>query len=71
MVKVVRGLYRTPDWAYITDGIMAFDIREIDYRAKGYRPDYNRLPSKQDYDAAEAARRAGEKAKKADNAQRP
>jgi hypothetical protein len=58
MVKVVRGLYRFPGWAYITDGTMTFDIREEDYRAKGYRPDYNKLPSKPDYDAAEAIRKA-------------
>jgi hypothetical protein len=58
MAKVVRGLYRLPGRAYITDGTMTFDIREEDYRAKEYRPDYNELPSKSDFDAAEAARKA-------------
>jgi hypothetical protein len=58
MAKVVRGLYRFPGWAYITDGIMTFDIREDDYRAKGYEPDYNKLPSKSDYDMVEAVRKA-------------
>jgi hypothetical protein len=63
MAKVVRGLYRIPGWAYITDGTMTFDIRELDYRAKGHKPDYNKLPSKLDYDAAEAARKAAGKTK--------
>ncbi len=56
-----RGLYRTPGWACATDGRMAFDILERDYRRSGYKPDYDSLPLKQDYDAAEAARKAGEK----------
>jgi len=42
MAKVVRGLYRIPGWAYITDGTMTFDIRELDYRAKGHKRDYNK-----------------------------
>jgi hypothetical protein len=50
MAKVVRGL-------------MTFDIRELDYRAKGHKPDYNKLPSKPDYDAAEAARKTAGKTK--------
>jgi len=62
-----RGLYRTAGWAYVTDSTMAFDILERDYRTNGYRPNYDELPLKQDYDAAEAARKADEKAKK-DNA---
>jgi hypothetical protein len=36
---------------------MAFDILESDYRRGGHRPDYDSLPSKQDYDAAEAVRK--------------
>jgi len=56
-----HGLYRTPGWAYVTDGTMTFDILERDYRRSGYKPDYDSLPFKQDYDAAVAARRAGEK----------
>jgi len=46
---------------------MALDILERDYRTNGYRPNYDELPLKHDYDAAEAARKADEKAKK-DNA---
>jgi len=61
MAKRPRGLYRTPGWAYVTDGTMTFDITESDYRRSAYKPDYDGLPSKQDYDAAVAARRAGEK----------
>jgi hypothetical protein len=40
---------------------MTFDITESDYRRGGYKPDYERLPSKRDYDAAVAARRAAQK----------
>jgi hypothetical protein len=40
---------------------MTFDITESDYRRSAYKPDYDGLPSKQDYDAAVEARRAGEK----------
>jgi hypothetical protein len=61
MAKQPRGLFRTPGWAYVTDGTMTFDITESDYPRSGYKPDYERLPSKHDYDAAVAARRAGEK----------
>ena len=52
MGKRPRGLYRTPGWAYVTDGIMTFDITESDYRRSAYKPDYDGLPSKHDYDAA-------------------
>ncbi len=58
------GLYRTTGWAYVTDGIMAFDILESDYRRDGHKPDYDSLPLKPDYDAAEAARKASKKAGK-------
>jgi hypothetical protein len=60
-----------PGWACITDGMMTFDIRELDYRAKEYKPEYNNLPRKSDYDAAEAARKAGGKPKRDENAPRP
>jgi len=58
MAKTLRGLYRGFGWAYVTDGVMTFDMREQDYRLKGCAPEYNRLPSKMDYDAAEAERKA-------------
>jgi hypothetical protein len=45
---------------------MAFDILERDYRRGGIRPDYDSLPLKQDYDAAEAARKAAGKKKDGD-----
>ena len=64
MAERPRGLYRTAGWAYVTDGTMALDILERDYRTNGYRPNYDELPLKHDYDAAEAARKAGEKARK-------
>lgn len=57
MAERPRGVYRTTGWAYVTDGTTAFDILESDYRRNGYWPDYDSLPSKQDYDAAEAARK--------------
>ena len=61
MAKRPRGLYRSPGRAYVTDGLEAFDIRESDYRARGYKPDYDRLPSRQDYDTDVAARMTAEK----------
>jgi hypothetical protein len=36
-------------------------VREEDYRIKGYAPEYNQLPRKSDYDAAEAERKAVER----------
>ena len=61
MTKRPRGLYRSPGWAYVTDVVETFDVRESDYRAEGYKPDYDGLPSKQDYDTAVAARMTAEK----------
>jgi hypothetical protein len=43
---------------------MGFDEPEVTYRDKGYQPDYDALPRKEAYDAAEAAK----KAKQGDNA---
>ncbi len=48
-----RGLYRTIAWAYVTDGTMAFQVPEAEYRALGYEPDYDNLPWKERYDVAE------------------
>ena len=61
MARQLRGLYRFPGGAYVTDGVEAFDVREMDYRAKGYKPKYNGLPSKLDYDTDVAARMTAEK----------
>jgi hypothetical protein len=49
-----RGLYRTISWAYVTNDAMAFQVAEAEYRAFGYEPDYDKLPWKEDYDAASA-----------------
>jgi hypothetical protein len=49
MADAFRGLYRTVAWAYVTNGAMAFQVPEADYRAFGYRPEYNLLPWRDDY----------------------
>jgi hypothetical protein len=51
-MAAVRGLYRVPGWAYATDGVIAFDMREELYRANGCQPDYDDLPTKRTYEAA-------------------
>jgi hypothetical protein len=51
MAEVFRGLYRTIAWAYVTNGMMAFQASEAEYRAFGYEPDYENLPWKENYDA--------------------
>ena len=50
----LRGLYRTIAWAYVTNGTMAFQVAEADYRAFGYQPDYDKLPWQESYDAAKS-----------------
>ena len=49
MAEAFRGLYRTIAWAYVTNGTMAFQVPEAEYRAFGYQPDYNQLPWKDGY----------------------
>jgi len=61
MADAFRGLYRTVAWAYVTNGAMAFQVPEAQYRQLGYRPEYSRLPWRDDYiarpvNAASAAR---------------
>jgi hypothetical protein len=34
--KPFRGLYRTVAWAYVTNGVMAFQVSEADYRGFEY-----------------------------------
>ena len=46
MTKVLSGLYRVPGRAYVTDGMMTFDIREEDYCLKGCVPKYNKAAFK-------------------------
>jgi hypothetical protein len=52
MTHDVRGLYRTPGHAFVTDDTMAFAIPEAEYRVSGYTPDYDDLPSKSSFKAA-------------------
>jgi hypothetical protein len=49
MADAFRGLYRTVAWAYVTNGAMAFQVPEVQYRQLGYQPEYNRLPWRDDY----------------------
>ena len=55
MTDEFRGLYRTITGAYVTNRIMAFHVPEADYRAFGYEPDFDSLPWKENYDAAQAS----------------
>ena len=50
--KEARGLYRTPGWAYVTDETTGLDVPEGRYRVAGYYPDYDDLPTKEAYEAA-------------------
>jgi hypothetical protein len=49
MSMEVRGLYRTPGWAFVTDDRIAFDVPEGEYRANAYTPEYDKLPTKEAY----------------------
>ena len=44
--KPFRGLYR---WAYVSNGEMAFQVSEAEYRAFEYKPDFDSLPWKASY----------------------
>jgi len=54
MAKTARGLYRTPWWAYVTDGTIGMDVPEARCRQNGYQPDYDDLPTREAYEAAKA-----------------
>ena len=60
MQKTPHGLYRTQGMGglsnsvRVTDGTIAFDMEEGHYRDKGYEPDFDVLPWKPEYDAAQA-----------------
>jgi hypothetical protein len=56
MTTEVRGLYRTPGAAFITDNSTAFDIPEEEYRASVYTPAYDDLPTKDAYRAIQGQR---------------
>jgi hypothetical protein len=49
MTSTVRGIYRTPGLAFVTDDTMAFDIPEAEYRDSEYVPNYDTLPTKAVY----------------------
>jgi hypothetical protein len=49
MQEAFRGLYRTIAWAYVSNGLMSFQVDEIDYQRFGYQPDYHELPWNEDY----------------------
>jgi hypothetical protein len=57
MTDEFRGLYRTVDWAYVSNGETAFQVPEADYRAFGYGPDFDSLPWQENYIAAKTAQR--------------
>jgi hypothetical protein len=50
MAKTLRGLYRAPGWAFVSDGTFIFDMPEARYRDRGYEPHYDQLPSKREYE---------------------
>lgn len=52
-----RGLYRTTAWAYVSNGLMSFQVVKMDYQRFGYQPDYDQLPWKEDYLATGLRRR--------------
>ena len=52
MAKKLRGLYRAPGWAYVSDGNLIFDMPEVRYRDRGYEPSYDQLPSKKEFEAS-------------------
>jgi hypothetical protein len=52
MAHDVRGLYRTPGFAFVTDDATAFDIPEAEYRTSQYTPGYDDLPSKDSFTAS-------------------
>jgi hypothetical protein len=51
MAHDVRGIYRAPGVAFVTDDSMAFGIPEEEYRTSEYTPDYDDLPSKSNFRA--------------------
>ena len=56
MFKHLQGRYRTPAslgrgaMAYVVDGRNASYISEDAYRAKKYRPEFDSLPTEDEYD---------------------
>lgn len=56
MEEKLRGLYRTVPWAYVSNGLMSFQVNEADYQKLGYQPDYDDLPWREDFLAANSIR---------------
>ena len=52
MEEGFHGLYRTIAWAYVSNGLMSFQVDKRDYQRFGYEPDFDQLPWKEDYLAA-------------------
>jgi len=56
-MKQARGIYRERrigglgNDARVTDGTTEMDVPESVYRARGYQPDFDKLPWKGEYDA--------------------
>jgi hypothetical protein len=60
MAHDVRGLYRSPGVAFVTDDAMTFDIPEAEYRTAEYTPDYYDLPSEDSFKATRKAKIAAQ-----------
>ncbi len=60
MRKTPIGLYQTPAVgsreaeAYVSDGTIGSFVPESTYRAKGYQPDFEKLPTEAQFRAKEA-----------------
>jgi hypothetical protein len=60
-MKEARGIYRMRrigglgSDARVTNGATELDVPESVYRARGYRPDFDKLPWKDKYDAKKSS----------------
>lgn len=50
----MQGLYREGDWAQVTDGHNAFPIPRERYQNKGYKPPFDELPTREQYEVKSA-----------------
>lgn len=57
----IRGLRGAPGDVHVTDGTMALEMPEERYHANGYQPAVDRLPWKEEYDAARGGRDAADR----------
>jgi hypothetical protein len=58
MSTPMRGLYRTITGAYVTNGVMGFQVPEAEYRAFGYEPNFDSLLWQENYIAALVAQQS-------------